>query len=69
MDIALPGLDGLAATQLLRHHFPGIRVVMVTMYEAGSHADAARAARASAYVVKSSRPEDLFQAIRSVAIG
>ena len=65
MDIAMPGLDGIAAA--LRQRFPTLRVVMLTMYEPTTSGEAARAAGAIAYVVKSSRPEELFAAIRAAA--
>jgi DNA-binding NarL/FixJ family response regulator len=67
MDIAIPGLDGIAAA--LRQRFPTLRVVMLTMYEPTTSGEAARAAGAIAYVVKSSRPEELFAAIRAAANG
>jgi DNA-binding NarL/FixJ family response regulator len=69
MDIAMPGLDGIAATAALRQRFPTLRVVMLTMYEPTTSGEAARAAGAIAYVVKSSRPEELFAAIRAAANG
>ena len=69
MDIAMPGLDGIAATAALRQRFPTLRVVMLTMYEPTTAGEAARAAGATAYVVKSSRPEELFAAIRAAANG
>ncbi len=69
MDIAMPGLDGIAATAALRQRFPTLRVVMLTMYEPTTAGEAARAAGAIAYVVKSSRPEELFAAIRAAANG
>jgi DNA-binding NarL/FixJ family response regulator len=67
MDSAMPGLDGIAAA--LRQRFPTLRVVMLTMYEPTTSGEAARAAGAIAYVVKSSRPEELFAAIRAAANG
>jgi len=67
MDIAMPGLDGITAA--LRQRFPTLRVVMLTMYEPTTSGEAARAAGAIAYVVKSSRPEELFAAIRAAANG
>ncbi|MDW8060161.1 MAG: response regulator transcription factor [Thermomicrobium sp.] len=69
MDIAMPDLDGIAATATLRARFPHVRIVMLTMYDATTHGEAARAAGAIAYVVKSSHPDELFQAIRSAVNG
>jgi len=65
----MPDLDGIAATAALHERFPQVRVVMLTMYDATTHGEAARAAGAVAYVVKSSHPDELFRAIRSAANG
>lgn len=67
MDIAMPDLDGIAATAVLHERFPNVRVVMLTMYDATTHGEAARAAGASTYVSKNSRAEELLQAIRVAA--
>ncbi len=69
MDIAMPDLDGIAAAQALRERYPNLRIVMLTMYDAATHGEAARNAGAVGYVVKSSQPEELFQAIRAAANG
>lgn len=69
MDIAMPDLDGIAAAQALRERWPNLRVVMLTMYDATTHGEAARNAGAVGYVVKSSQPEELFQAIRAAVNG
>lgn len=42
MDIAMPDLDGIATTEILRQRYPGIRIVMLTMYDAATHGAAAR---------------------------
>lgn len=76
VDVALVDLDlgegrpdGIEATRgILRAH-PGTRVIVFSAYD--SDADVVRAidAGASGYLVKDSRPAELFHAIRSAASG
>ncbi len=71
MDVVMPGLDGIEATKLIRKHQPGCRVVLVSgsiFVDRGDEGlEAARAAGASAYVVKSRAVLDLVEVVVSVA--
>jgi two-component system, NarL family, response regulator LiaR len=71
MDVAMPGLDGIEATRLIRKDQPECRVVLVSgsmFVERGEEGDeAARAAGASAYVLKSRAVLDLAEVVVSVA--
>ncbi len=67
MDISMPGLDGIRATEQIVRHFPDTHVVMLTMYQNDEYRHHAARAGAKGYLVKSIRPEDLFQAIRLAA--
>ena len=71
MDVAMPGLDGLQATRLIRKDQPECRVVLVSgsiFVDRGDEGfEAARAAGASAYVVKSRAVLDLAEIVVSVA--
>ncbi len=67
MDISMPGLDGIRATEQIVRHFPDTHVVMLTMYHNDEYRHHAARAGAKGYLVKSIRPEDLFQAIRLAA--
>jgi len=71
MDVVMPGLDGLEATRLIRKDQPECRVVLVSgsiFVERGDEGfEAARAAGASAYVVKSRAVLDLAEVVVSVA--
>ena len=67
MDISMPGLDGIRATEHIVRHFPSTHVVMLTMYQNDEYRHHATRAGARGYLVKSIRPEDLFQAIRLAA--
>ena len=71
MDVAMPGLDGMEATRLIRKDQPDCRVVLVSgsiFVDRGDEGlEAAHAAGASAYVVKSRVALDLAEVVVSVA--
>lgn len=63
MDIGLPKLDGIMATQQIKAALPEIRVVMLTSYQAEQEMIAALASGADAYCVKGTSLEQLLLAI------
>ena len=69
MDNAMPVLNGITATRMLRQTRPETRVIMLSMY--GDQANVLRAMRAGAcaYLLKSSVANELIEAIRCVAAG
>ncbi|MER5888978.1 response regulator transcription factor [Streptomyces sp. NPDC001941] len=71
MDIRLPGMDGVAATEriLATAEPPQPRVLMLTSYDLDDHVYAALRAGASGFLLKDTPPERLFAAIRTVAAG
>lgn len=52
MDIGLPGMNGIDATQRIKAAAPATRVVMLTIYDDEAHRADAAAAGVSAYVPK-----------------
>jgi DNA-binding NarL/FixJ family response regulator len=70
MDVPMPRLDGVRATERIVTGEPGApRVVMVTTFERDDYVFAALRAGASGFVLKNSPPEDLVTAVRTVAGG
>jgi DNA-binding NarL/FixJ family response regulator len=57
-------IDGLTLLRKVRERNPEIRAIVLSMYEDSSHIEAAFAAGATAYVLKTAHPDDLTSAIR-----
>jgi DNA-binding NarL/FixJ family response regulator len=71
MDIRMPDLDGLAATQAITadEALAGVRVLILTTFEADEHVFQALRSGASGFLGKGVEPADLLDAIRVVAAG
>jgi DNA-binding NarL/FixJ family response regulator len=67
MDVAMPILDGIAATILIRARHPNTRVVIFSGSGSSDRRAQATIAGASAYLLKDESPETLLTAIRSAA--
>ncbi|RYD73891.1 MAG: response regulator transcription factor [Verrucomicrobiaceae bacterium] len=69
MDYQLPELNGAEATQAIRAEFPAARVIILSVYKGEEDVHRAVRAGAMAYLPKSSEPEELLEAIRTVYAG
>jgi DNA-binding NarL/FixJ family response regulator len=69
MDINMPGMDGMQATRKLADDYPGILIIILTMFKGEEHLREARRAGASAYVLKDAGSETLLRTIRDVMSG
>ena len=69
MDLRLPQLDGVEATRQILAAQPGVGIVILTTVDAEADVLTAIEAGALGYVAKSSRKEELLEAIRSIARG
>ena len=67
MDIAMPVLDGIAATEAIAAETPETRVVVLTGSDAPEDITRARAAGATGYVTKDQMAGDLVRAILDAA--
>jgi DNA-binding NarL/FixJ family response regulator len=67
MDISMPGMDGIEATEKLVEMNIGARVVMLTSYSEREKITQALAAGAVSYLTKDSPPDAVIRAIRSAA--
>jgi two-component system, chemotaxis family, CheB/CheR fusion protein len=65
MDINMPEMNGIEATQVLHAAFPTLRVIALSMHDRADQQAAMRAAGAVAYVSKTGPAEALLATIRS----
>lgn len=69
VDIAMPGMDGLAVAEQLRRERPNLRVVFLSMHDDDGSLQRAVALGAAGFVSKSASIEELQEAIRAVRDG
>ncbi|MGA4843676.1 response regulator [Streptomyces sp. G45] len=69
MDIRMPGTDGLTATRLLTALDPPVRVLVLTTFRRDEYVFSALRGGASGFLLKDCDPQELVDAIRTVAAG
>ena len=69
MDVSMPEMNGLQATERMREDSPAVRVVMLTRHTDKAYLQQLLQAGAAGYVLKLSDPAVLLQAVRAVAAG
>lgn len=69
MDLKMPRMNGVQATRAIRAQFPGVRVLVLTTYDADEWVLDAVRAGAAGYVLKDAPEADLIKAIQDTAKG
>ena len=70
MDVRMPKVDGLEATRkLLERSETGARILILTTFDLDEYVYEALRAGASGFLLKDTPPEELVEAIRTVAAG
>ena len=69
VDLAMPGLDGLAVTQLVRQRVPHTQVVVLSMHADEGYVLEALRHGALGYVLKDADAGDLLEAIHHAVMG
>ena len=69
MDINLPGMNGIECVRRLKTVCPTLQIMMLTVYEQSDRIFEALAAGACGYLLKSTPPEKLIEAIEDVCNG
>jgi DNA-binding NarL/FixJ family response regulator len=69
MDIQLPDMNGVEATQYIKNHYPYIEIVIVTVFEDTELVFNALRAGASGYITKSANYLELLSAMTEIVKG
>ena len=69
LDVEMPGMDGIEATQALKRAHPGTRVLIVTTFGRPGYLRRAMQAGADGFVVKDTPARQLADAVRRVHAG
>ncbi len=69
MDVRMPGLDGVQATERIVASGSQSRIIILTTFDLDEYAFGALRAGASGFLLKDAPPHDLLSAIRAVATG
>lgn len=67
IDVSLPGINGIVATQAIRSKLPDAKIVVMSLHDSRELVKAVKAAGASGYVLKTSSDPDLVDAINTMA--
>jgi DNA-binding NarL/FixJ family response regulator len=66
LDLVMPGLSGLDLIPRLRKSLPGVRIIVLTVFDSNGYRQAALEAGADAFVTKEALNTDLVPAILAV---
>jgi NarL family two-component system response regulator LiaR len=69
MDLKMPGMNGIVATQRICNQFPEVKVLVLTTYDADEWVFDAIRSGASGYLLKDTPREELIRAIQGTASG
>jgi two-component system response regulator NreC len=69
MDVSMPELNGVQATEMLKRECPQVKVLALTAYKDKAYLDQMLKVGALGYVLKMSAAKELIEALRAVAIG
>ncbi len=69
MDIDMPHVDGIQGVELIKRHFPEVRVMMQTVFEDEDKVFAAILAGADGYLLKQTSPQRLMESLHELADG
>jgi len=69
MDIRMPGVDGIAATRLIKQRYPDVRIMMLTTFDDKPNISQALAAGADGYLIKTDKIADIAGKLRVMMDG
>lgn len=65
MDLRMPEMDGVEATQYIHQHYPDIRVLVLSMYDDEKFIVHLMESGAAGYLLKNAEPDEIRMAIES----
>ncbi len=69
MDINMPVMDGIEATKKVKHHFPDLKIIMLTVFDEEDKIFQSVLAGATGYMLKDEKPSKLVAAIEEAMEG
>ncbi|MFA0753367.1 MAG: hypothetical protein IMHGJWDQ_001142 [Candidatus Fervidibacter sp.] len=69
MDISMPDMTGLQATEIIKKSYPEVKVIALTVHESETYLKRMMKVGADGYVVKGAAAQELTRAIRTVVKG
>jgi len=69
MDIQMPGINGIEAVQMLREKYPGLKILMQTIFEDNEKIFQSILAGASGYILKNTSPARILEFIKETYDG
>ena len=69
MDVRMPGMDGVQATEQILKKFPQIRIMMLSTFDEDEYVRAALHHGAAGYLLKDISPTELIASIRAIKEG
>lgn len=69
MDIQMPEMDGIEATEIIKAKYPHIKIIMLTIYDSDDHIFNAIRAGADGYLLKETNAQELYNGLIDVMKG
>ncbi|HEY2458743.1 MAG TPA: response regulator transcription factor [Candidatus Acidoferrum sp.] len=69
MDMSMPGIDGLEATQSIKNRLPNAKVLLLTVHISKQLAEIAFRAGVNGYLVKAATRQELIRALDTISQG
>jgi DNA-binding NarL/FixJ family response regulator len=69
MDIEMPVLNGIEATDIVKQKYPHIKIIMLTVFDNDEHIFNAIKAGADGYLLKDINPQELYNGIKETLNG
>lgn len=69
MDINMPVMDGIEATRKVKHHFPDVKIIMLTVFDDEDKIFQSILAGATGYLLKDEKPGKIFAALEDAMDG